>query len=215
VAITYRLYRAPAETIVRPSGTQVRDKLVDYIPTLAGETYWDVGNLAGKAAFYALALADSATHATIAGDAAITPLSPELADLPALDAWLDAAALPLDAGAAAALAADGFPTAWVRQDHTRRHLYRHVFRVWKLCSYAQGDLGAFPSSTVLFGQALTGTFGTLTAAQKQGVRDWVERGLGVDTTNVITATTRFEQAVNFVVNNWINLSPVPLGDVSF
>lgn len=216
MALAYRFYRAPAETVTGPNGQpSTRDKLAAYIPSQPGETYWDVGNLAGKGFFYALALADPATHAAVEADGTITPLSPELADAAALDGWLGGPALPFEPGAASTLTADGFPSAWVRPDHARRQLFRHVMNVWKLCQYAQGDAGSYPYAPVLFGQALSGTFGTLTQAQRQGVRDWVERGLGIDTTSTITGTTRFEQVVNFVANNWISLSPVRLGDVSF
>jgi len=215
VSPTYRLYRAPAVTVSTPHGSVTRDRLADYVvEDGSGAALYDVGNLAGRAYFYALAVAESAVHAQIAADPTVTALSPELADPAALAAWLDAPALPLGP-AAAVLSGDGFPVAWVRPDHTRRQVFAHAFRIWKLCAYATGDAATYPGAPAVFAAALAGTFGGLSAAQRQDFRAWLETGVGIDTTNVVIGTSRIEQVLNFAANNWPGLTPVPLGPAAF
>lgn len=214
--MTFAIYRSPVVFVTGGNGQPAAvNKLSEYAPSESDPdaVYEDIGNLC-RPVFYGVLSALPATHAAVRADVEITALSPELADQVAFDEWLNGRALPLGS-TAATLIGDGFPISWVRNDHTRRQLFEHIFRVWKLRAYAVGDNSGFPHSKVLFGQDLSATFGQLTNAERTGVRDWIERGVGVDTTNNIQGTTKAEQVLNFLTTNWIGLKPDSLGGITF
>lgn len=199
---TYRFYRAP--TLGTGASTQdyIRSKLQNYIvndgtPTSpATQDFWD-WSFRTRSARYCLAWCDSTVHTTIAADAEITVLSPELADIAAIQTWLDGLVGSLPAGLATVLEADGISTTWLTGTTTRRQLWRFIAKLHSLVQKLSGSGDA--DLRDLFKNGLATTVGQVPVAARNKIGNWMINQ-GMDT-SWITGATTLRQVTEFVVAN--------------
>lgn len=173
-----------------------------------GNGYWDWINDA-RPLRYVLASTDSATHTQIAGDSSIKAISPELADLAAVQAWLDTAAIN-DTTLTNQFESDGISASWIANQTSRRELWRYVSKLHVMTQ----DLKRLRNSDSLelFNRALTSTVSQLPAATRTKVASWMQ-AKGLDTAWVVGGTT-VRQVLQYINEN-INWPILPLGPVTF
>lgn len=204
---TYRFYRC--SLIAGRLANSLRAKIDLYITGETAETYWSWAYDVAAVQF-CLAFAETVTHALAAADADITPLSPELADLAAVNTWLDGTVGTLGAVLITRLESDGFPVNWIDGATTRRELWRFI----TLHHVLTQRFRANPDADYLtyFKTNLDNTVNSIPAARRNKVRDWMTNN-GMDTT-WITGTTQVRQVVKYIAVN-ANLPMMPLGPVTF
>ena len=216
--MSYRLYRALI--VDRPSntgpGTKRVSKLADHIPSVLDPdaTFQDV-SASVKNSSYALAKCDPATHALIAADPDIVALSPEGADKAAIDAWLDAQANPIPAVFTNTVEGDGFSLSWVSDGVTRRQVFNYILRCWRAVQNsvgAENESASYVGCKQLFAKSLTQTWNSLTNAQKNAVKAWLE-AKGMDT-SAVANNTPVRTVIHSILSQvlWV---PLPLGEVAF
>ena len=219
MALTYRLYRCVTigsgrlVTVVDPvkGSTQridpKRSKLDDYVKQDgSGSTFWDWIN-DGRAMRVCLARCESAVHTVIAADPGCTALSPELATVADLDAWLDTAGIP--GAVVTRLEADGFPTEWITAGTTRRELLRALSRHHVTLQWAWRDR----VTALLAAHSLTldSTLNQLTAAQRNAISSWcTSRGVDVSGLTASSTIRQLWQRVRAAITHTMNLGPVRL-----
>lgn len=193
---TYRFYRAPTLGTGASPQDAIRSKLTNYIVNDGTQDFWD-WSFRTRSARYCLAWSDTTVHATIAADSEITVLSPELADLAAIQTWLDGLVGTLPGPVATVLEADGISTTWLTGATTRRQLWRFIAKlhvlVQKLSSSGDADLRD------LFKNGLATTVSQVPVAARQKVGAWMINQ-GMDT-SWITGATTLRQITHFVVAN--------------
>lgn len=192
---TYRFYRTPRLGDGLSKQTAFRSKLHDLALVVSDGTqdFWCWPNRAMPVCI-CFVWCQSATHTTIAADAEIFPLSPELADMAAVNVWLDGLIGTLAPALVTRLEADGFPLGWITGTTTRRQMFRKVsqqhFIIQKL--FADND-NAFN----FFKRNLDETIASVPVAIRNRVSAWmVERGLD---TSWITGASLVREVVTFVL----------------
>lgn len=209
MGLTFRFYRTPViGTGVRGDGFRSPISDIVHIDPQTGQGWWDWIHNA-RPIRYGLAYCDSSVHATIAHDSTIVALSPELADLSAVVAWLKAP-ISGDSAALAQFETDGISTGWTSAPTPR-------FDMWKYAAVlmaSQEELKRAKNSDSLdiFSRPLTATVAQIPLASRQKVGDWiVSKGLDK---NWITGTTTIRQVLQYLFNS-IQWVPPALGPISF
>jgi len=199
MALTYRFYRS-TQIGDGSKADPFRSKLTQYIVDDGASGFWDWLNPI-RGVRYSLAKADSTLHATIAADPDIMALSPELADLAALNAWLDQSITP-GPTLINRLENDGISTAWMSGPTTARELLRYAGKLHVF----YGDFMVDHADAVAFVQAnLDTTIGNLPQAVRTSARNWIT-GKGLDVSWIQNATT-VRQVLQYILENitWPNI----------
>ena len=196
MASTYRFYRTPRLGDGLSRQTAFRSKLYDLALIISDGTqdFWNWPNRA-MAVSLCFVWCPSATHAAIAADPEIFPLSPELDDMAAVNTWLDGLVGTLAPALVTRLGSDGFPLLWMNGTTTRRDMFRKVsqqhFIIQKL--FANND-NAFN----FFKRNIDETIASVPVAIRNRVSAWmIERGLD---TSWITGATLVREVVTFVLS---------------
>lgn len=201
---TYRFYLAPR----LGTGTRqdpLRSKLANYIVNDGTKDFW---NLVNRSTPWCLCLAwcDSALHATIEADAEIRALSPELADVDALNSYMDGLQGTIPAGIVTGLENAGVPVDWVNASTTRREVWRYISR-WHYMSQQMTD-----QERTFLANNLNTTFQQLAAAARTRIQAWMTaRAIA---TAWITNQTQVRAIITFIVNNG-NFPAQPYGPLTF
>lgn len=195
MALTYRFYRSTeigTGTIVDPR----RNVLTNYITGGDGADFWDWIHDA-RPIRYAFSCADSTVHDLCAADADITPYSPQLADLPAVQVWLDSPLSSVPVGIRNQIESDGFSTAWATGQTTRRAAFIYISRVHvmmqELKRLKDND------SLEMFTKGLDTTVGALTTLVRNKVSQWMENR-GLDTSWVLGSTS-VREVIQYIITN--------------
>jgi len=195
MASTYRFYRTPRLGDGLTRQTAFRSKLNDLgiVRADATQDFWSWPNRA-MAVSLCLVWCEPVKHVTIAADPDISALSPELADIAAVNAWLDQPVGALPAAIRARLESDGFPLGWVNGATTRRQLWRKIAQQHVIMQRLfAGNDNAFN----FFKRSLDETIASVPVAIRNRVSAWmVERGLD---TSWITGATLVREVVEFVL----------------
>lgn len=196
------------------TGTELnafRSALTPYI-TFAGDGsgFWDWVHEA-RLVRYCLSRADPAKHALAAADVVnITPYSAELADLAALNAWLDATLVSVPLVVKNQLESDGFSIAWAIGTTTRREAFRYISKVHVMMQELRRL--ADTDSLTMFQQGLDTTIGALSVQVRNKVATWMTNH-GLDTSWIVGATT-VRAVIHYVLTNinWpvMNFGPYQL-----
>jgi hypothetical protein len=210
MANTYRLYRSPLiGTGVR--GDPFRSKLTQYIVGNAtGQTFWDWIHDA-RPVRYALTFCDTTIHPTIAADAQMTVLSAQLADLPALEAWLNEPAGSVPQAIIDVFESDGFHMGWASGATTKREVLRYIAKVHVMIQ----DLKRLRDnvSIGLFTRALTVPVSDIPVNVRQQMATWMQ-SMGLDTSWIV-GSTLVREVIHYIMQNrvWpdLQLGPVDLG----
>lgn len=193
---TYRFYRAPTLGTGASPQDGIRSKLTNYIVNDGTQDFWD-WSFRTRNTRYCLAWCASSVHTTIAADAEITVLSPELADLPAIQTWLDGLVGTLPAAVAMVLEADGISTTWLTGATTRRQLWKFIAKLHVLIQKLSGSGDA--DLRDLFKNGLATTVAQVPVAARTKIGNWMTNN-GMDT-SWITGATTLRQVTHFVVAN--------------
>lgn len=196
MASTYRLYLSATLGDGLSRATAFRSKLTDFIVNDGTQNCWDWSNRA-TAFRFCLAWCPSALHTTIAADADVTVLSPELADAAAISTWLDQDVGTLSASLIAKLEAAGIPVDWVAAGITRRQLWRFIstwhFVIQRMSGDGDNNALAFIRSN------LDNTVGSLTAAVRNRASAWMTEN-GVDPSWIV-GSTKVRAVVRYIIVN--------------
>lgn len=207
MALTYRFYRSP-QIGTGTKDDPLRSKLTLYIfNDGSGSRFWDWVHYA-RPVRYALAHCESSTHTQIAADPEMTPLSGELADRAAIDAWMAETLQGAPQSIRDLFEADGFSVSWATTQTTKKQMLRYLCKV----HVQTQDLERLGQTTTLecFRRALDSQVNQLPANVRTGVRDWMQ-AKGLDTT-WIGGTTTIRQVIQYIVEN-IDWPVLTLGDV--
>lgn len=205
--MTYRFYRT-ARLGDGSRANPFRSALTRYIPgSIQGATFWDWIHDA-RPLRYALALTDSVTHVLAASDADIQALSPELADLAAVNTWLESSTLSDPAHTT--LEGDGISTQWIAAQTTRRQLFRYAARLHVVVQDVKRLKNA--ETMDIFGRGLDLQMNQVPVTTRQKIRTWME-AKGLDTTWITNATT-VRQVLHYIVQN-VDWPVLPFGPVTF
>ena len=198
MALTYRFYRSP----VIGTGTRqdpFRSALTPYIvEDGTGAGFWDWINPITDAR-YALSCAESTIHDTVDGDATITALSDQLADLVAVVNWLDSEAADFQPATPLGnvLEGDRISVAWMATQTTRRQLFRYISKTHTMGQ----DLKRLKNGVSIagLGAALDLQVNQITAAQRNAIASWINsKGLS---TAWVTNTTTLRQVRQYILEN--------------
>lgn len=191
---TFRYYRS-AEILNATKGARC-SALTRYI-TADGETgFWDWTHEI-RPIRYALAYCDSSIHALCAADPEIKPYSPELADLAAVQAWLDSPLSSVSQTIRDQIENDGFSTSWATGATTRRAAFLYISRVHVMLQELRRlkDI----DSMEMFDRGLDTTIGSLTVQVRNKVGTWMtNRGLE---TAWITGPTLVREVIQYIHDN--------------
>lgn len=203
---TYRFYRCDQIG----DGTRsnpFRSVLTAYVTqNESGEGFWDLINRAVPTR-YAVARTLHSVHLSIDGDVRCTALSSELADITAVNGWLDGTH---DGVGNSVFEGDSISMAWTTQSTTRRQVFRYLVRQHAVIQNIRGVRENL-ALLVLAGN-LDARVNTFPSGQRQAVARWMNsKGLS---TTWITGSTTVRQVLQFILENadWPVLS---LGEVSF
>lgn len=197
MASTYRFYRTPRLGDGLSTATGFRSKLNDLniIKSVLGgtEDFWNWTDTAMPASL-CFVWCDTAKHATIAADPEIFALSPELADIAAVNAWLDGLVGTLSPALVTRLESDGFPLGWMNGATTRRQMFRKVSQRHLII---QQLVKVSDNAFNFFKRNLDETVASVPVGIRNRASAWmVERGM--DTT-WITGPTLVREVVTFVL----------------
>jgi hypothetical protein len=196
MASTYRFYLAATIGDGVSRATAFRSKLSDFIVNDGTKDFWDWSNRA-TAFRFCLAWCPTALHTSIAADANVTVLSPELADPAAVAAWLDQDVGTLAAALANKLEAAGIPVDWITAGITRRQLWRFI-SAWHFITQRMNSAGD-TNALAFIRSNLDSTIGSLPAAVRNRASAWMsEKGLD---TSWIVAGTKVRAVVRFIIVN--------------
>lgn len=202
MALTYRFYRSLEIGDGLTPATAFKSALTRYITSDGqpnGPDFWDWRHEA-RPVRYAFARCDSTVHTQCATDADITPYSPELADLPAVQAWLDGTLASVPIGIRNQIESDGFSTGWVNAQTTRRAAFIYISKVHVLMQELRRLRDE--DSLVMFKQLLDSTIGSLSLQVRNKVGTWMTNR-GLDTSWITGPTTVREVIHHIVINlNW-------------
>jgi hypothetical protein len=207
---TYRFYLAARDGDGLSHRTAFRSRLTQYIVADGSQDFWDWSNRA-TAFRFCLALCSTAKHSQIAADPGVQALSPELADVPAIQAWLDGPIgtdLPLSLQTV--LENAGIPVDWIIASTTLRALWQFVLS-WHYI--AQRVSGVGDNNVLNFlASNLDSTVASLSAVVRTRVSNWMtEKGLDA---SWITGPTLVREVVKYIVQN-LPAPPLMLGPVEF
>lgn len=208
MALTYRLYRS-----IR-IGTGARDnpwrsKLTLYITADGtGADFWDWIHDA-RPVRYALTRCDSTVHTQIAADIEITPLSPELSTLAALNSWGNELASTIPLGMRDQLEADGCSMSWVTAQTTKREVLRYLSRMHRISQ----ELRRLRESDALdfLMQDLTRPVAQVPLAARTRISTWMHNH-DLETT-WITGSTTVREVIHFILEQRV-WDPLPFGALS-
>ncbi len=191
---TYRFYTSLTIGDGLSKKTAFRSKLCNYIVNDGTQDLWDWYNPARQHRF-CLALCNSSLHATIVTDADIIALSPELADISAVNVWLDSIVDPMSF---ADIEKGGVPVHWaVGTTTTWRQLWRFV-AAWHYVS--QRFSGENDNHGLTFLKAnLDHTVSSVPHTTRTRIASWMTNK-GLDT-SWITDTTPVRDIVSFIIQN--------------
>ncbi len=174
--------------------TAFRSKLSNFIVNDGTQDFWDWSNRVTVFRF-CIATCASALHTTIAADPDVVALSPELADVPAINAYLDGLVGTLPAPVATALEAAGIPVNWLVAGTTRRQLWRFISN-WHVVVQA---LSNNPTARTFLASSLGLRVNQVPAAQRNAIAAWMT-ARGIDS-SWITGTTLIRTVVIFIIQN--------------
>lgn len=201
---TYRFYLAPR----LGTGTRqdpLRSKLANYIINDGTMDFWNWVNRA-TAVTINMAWCESSLHATIDADAEIRAISPELADVAAVDAWLDGLIGTLPTALSNAFENAGMPVHWITGSTTRRQFMRFLAGwTWMVQNMTDQE-------RTFVANNLDDTMNQIGATARNRMRAWME-GKGLDTSWVVNSTT-VRAVVVFIVQNG-NYPLLSFGPVTF
>lgn len=184
--------------------TAFRPKLRSYIVYDGTQDFSDWSN---RATAFRFCIADcaSALHTTIAADPDVLALSPELADVAAVNAYLDGLVGTLPGPVATALEAAGLPVDWITAGTTRRQLWRFA-SMWHVVVQA---LAENPNALSFLRTNLGSRVNTIPVAQRNAIQNWmISRGID---TSWITGPTLIRAVVKFIIQS----GGIPLVDRTF
>lgn len=206
MALTYRFYRS-ALIGVGTIENSFRSSLSQYITAANGSDFWDwVHEI--RPIRYAFARTTPIIHGLCAADAGITPYSPELSDLNAVQIWLDSPLSSVPQLIRNQLESDGFSTSWATAQTTRRAAFNYISRIHVMLQELR-RLQDFDSME-LFNRGLDTTVGALPVLVRNKVALWMtNRGLQTDW---ILGTTLVREVIQYIHDNltWQTLSFGPL-----
>ena len=180
MSLTYRFYRTerigtggliPSEKDPGAFRVDAFRSVLDAYITIdgTGQSFWDWVHDA-RPIRYALARCEAATHALLAADPRIIPLSPLCPDLAALSLWLDTP-VSGDVPLLTQLDADGCATDGVTVQTTRRSLLRALMHRHVMAQEARRAKA--PAVLDVLGRTLETTMRDLPLATRQALRAWM------------------------------------------
>jgi hypothetical protein len=196
MALTYRFYRSLEIGDGLTPATAFRSALTRYITSNGVTDFWDWKHEA-RSIRYAFARCDSTVHALCAADPDITPYSPELADIPAMQSWLNGTLASVSVAIKNQIESDGFSTAWANAQTTRRAAFIYISRVHVMMQECRRlhDI----DSLVMFTKVLDSTIGQLSIQVRNKVAAWMtNRGLQTDW---IIGSTTVRQVIQYIISN--------------
>lgn len=168
-----------------------------------GADYEQIELAEHKGSMYCLALCEPAVHAQCAADPDIIALSPEVADAPALQAWLDGDLGNVAANIRTAIEADLIPIDDLIATNKRRELMRRIALYFRIAQYMRGNNDT--NALAFLAQNLSTTRQQLPAAVRTRILAWcTERGISTAWT---TNSTTVRALLKFILVN-INLIPL-------
>jgi hypothetical protein len=159
---------------------------------------------------YVLAYADETTLAAIDADADNRRLSPAVATLPELQAWLDGPHSGITTGGEADMEVDGASMAWLATGNTARHVFQYLLKShWVAGTIEQTNA---PNALNFLRNNLDTKLSAIPAAVRNAASNWIQsKGLS---TAWMTGNTTVRQVVQYIIENiaW----PAPgIGPLSF
>lgn len=207
MATTYRFYRTtklgtgavgPVRDCYRSALSRHIVQYVD-LPPSEQETFhtWPLDPIETAPGLYSLAIAKPETHAICVADADITPMSPELADAAAVQAWLDQPIGTVSTAMRTMVEADGIPIDGLTAASTRRQFWRRVAKRHHVGTFMLGNKD-FTALEFLKSNLATKR-SELPANVRTRILNWLtERGLSASWT---TPNTTVRELLNYVIDN--------------
>lgn len=185
MALTYRFYRSLEIGTGLTLADAKRSALTRYITAGSGSDFWDWVHDA-RPVRYVFARCDSTIHALCVADADITAYSPELANIPAVQAWLDGTLSSVPVAIRNQIESDGFSTAWANAQTTRRAAFLYISRVHVMMQGLRRLRD--DDSLQMFTKGLDTTVGALSVQVRNKVSTWMNNR-GLDTSWILGTTT--------------------------